>query len=154
MSETQGQKSTYLLEEMRVARERIAAEIDRINQFEVLSFTAIGAIYLLFFQYKIVDHGAIVLLAFLAVAICAYGIVRYRAHAAVIQTHECYIKEVIENKVFGPERGLVEYYDNHKKSRLRQARFLFWGVMLLVSLVILILATFWPDYITRALPKS
>ena len=67
MPEPDERKASYLLEEMKTARQRIDAEIAVMNQFEILSFTAIGAIYLLFFQYKIVDRGALILLAFLAV---------------------------------------------------------------------------------------
>jgi hypothetical protein len=140
----------YLIEEMKAARQRIDAEITTMNQFEILSITSIGAIYLIYFQFKIVDRGGLVFLTLLPVLICAYGLFRYRAHAAIVRIHEEYIKEKIETKIFPPsERGLVGFYDERKRSQLKQARLTFWTIIFLISFTIFILAIFCPEYILR-----
>jgi len=158
MSALDDQKNSYLIEEMKVARQRMDAEIITMNQFEILSFTSIGAIYVAFFQFKIVDHAALVFLSFLSVAICAYGIFRYRAHADIIKIHEDYIKEKIESTVFGGEgrkgEGLVVFYDSKKRSLLIWARLVFWGAIFLVSFAIFILAIACPEYLIRVIPKA
>ena len=50
-------KNEYLLEEMKAARNRIDEEIKIINQFEILSISAIFATYYLFLSFKIQIRG-------------------------------------------------------------------------------------------------
>jgi hypothetical protein len=152
---TDAKDVSYLVEEMKAARQRIDAEIATMNQFEVLSITSIGAIYLIFFQFKIVDPAGLIFLSLLPVLICGYGLFRYRAHAAIVRIHEEYIKEKIETKVLGlGEKGLVGFYDDKKRSTLKQARFTFWTVIFLISFSIFILAAVCPEYILRINPPS
>jgi hypothetical protein len=49
----------FKLEELNVARERIDREIATMNNFEIVSVAAMGAIYLVFFSQHIVDRGAL-----------------------------------------------------------------------------------------------
>ena len=112
---------------MKAARLRIDAEIATMNQFEILSLTTIGAIYFLFFQFRITDRGGLIFLSSLPVAISAYGIFRYRAHAHIVELHERYIKDRIEKFIFPPpdDGGLVTYYDKEKRRLLKHARLTF-----------------------------
>jgi len=145
---------TYLVEEMKSARQRIDAEITTMNQFEVLCLTSIGAIYFLFFQFRIVDHGRVVFLASLPVLISAYGLFRYRAHADIVKIHEEYIKTKIEKYFYetSDHGGLVGYYDAEKRGLLKLARLSFWTLVFLLSFSILVLATFCPELLTRIIP--
>jgi|GEM_PF-4736479 len=136
----------YLLEEMKAARSRIDAEIKTMNQFETLSIGAIGATYGAFFSFKISAQAPLIFLAFITVLICVYGLFRYRAHADVVRIHEDYIKLRIESSVFGAsERGLVQYYDDNKRSLLKFWRLVFWYSLIVVSLAILLFSICSPE---------
>jgi Ca2+/Na+ antiporter len=142
----------YRIEEMKTARQRIDAEILSMNQFEFASFAVIGAVYILVFQYNIRLQPLLSLLAFFPVILCAYGIFRYRAHADVVKIHEEYIKENIESHFYGEHRGLVGHYDNNKRSLLKYARMIFWGIILLIFFSILIISIACPEMILKTLP--
>lgn len=139
-------ESKYMIEEMKAARVRIEEEIKAINQFEVFSLTVIGAMYFVFFQFKIQDAGLIRVLSLLPVAICLYGIARYTAHRDVIRIHEEYVKK-IEEKVFVNLGGLVSYYDREKASRLKYARYLFWSAILGFAVIFSFFAFKNPEYV-------
>jgi hypothetical protein len=70
-------RQQYLIEEMNAGRTRIDQEISAMNKFETVSVLAIGAIYWIFFDQQIKDHGALIFLSGLPVIICAYGLFRY-----------------------------------------------------------------------------
>ena len=144
---------TYLVEEMRAARSRIDEEIKTMNQFEVLSIAAIWAIAWAFFSFKISDPGTLRLLAFVAFAVCIYGIFRYRAHADVVRIHERYIKLYIEKTVFTVDskpQGLVRYYDRKKRSLLKYARLTFWWILVALSFAVFVVAIVSPEKLRLA----
>jgi hypothetical protein len=142
----------YLSEEMKSARARIDDEIKTINNFEIVSVSAVFASYYLFLSFKIVDYYAIILISFIPFLICIYGVFRYRAHADVVKIHENYIKFHIERRVFGKKKfssGLVRYYDRKKRSLLKYARYAFWGFLTVVTLSVFVIAIGWPEKVTR-----
>ncbi|MFA6267808.1 MAG: hypothetical protein WC670_19085 [Pseudolabrys sp.] len=145
----------YLIEEMKAARLRIDEEIKTMNQFEILSIAAIWAIYGAFLTFKILDHGALVVMTTVPFAICVYGVFRYRAHADVVKIHERYIKHSIEAAFFpGDAGGLVRYYDKKKRSLLRTARLTFWVALSALTFAILVVAVVCPERLTQVYPKT
>lgn len=138
----------YLIEEMKAAHNRIEEEVKSINQFEILAMSIIGAIYFLFFNFKIVDTGLIRALSLLPIAVCIYGLARYTAHRGVIAIHERYIKGVIEPAVFSENRkfGLVFFYDE-ERSLLQYAGYLLWFAVLLFVLIFSATAFWNPEYV-------
>jgi hypothetical protein len=142
----------YLIEEMKAARQRIDEEIKTMNQFEILSITAIWVTYWAFLFFKITDYGALIVICFIPVLICVYGIFRYRAHADVVRIHERYIKLYIEKTIYSETnrpRGLVRYYDRKKRSLLKIARLSFWIAIFLISFGIFIAVVVAPEKITQ-----
>jgi hypothetical protein len=158
MSEKTNFVHQYLLEEMKAARQRIEAEINIMNRFEILSISVVGAIYFTFFQFKISNQSALVTLSLLPTLICVYGVFRYRAHADVVRIHEGYVKNIERQiqELDGSEKfqGLVTFYDAQKRSRLKYARYAFWTVMFLLSFTILILALFCPGHLATIHTKN
>lgn len=140
----------FRIEEMKAARGRIDQEISTMNNFEIVSVAAMGAIYFTFFSQRISDHVALVVLSMLPVIVCGYGLFRYRAHASIVQVHEEYIK-TLETKFLG-RSGLVGHYDENKTGQLKRARFAFWVIILLLSFAVFIVAISCPDKITRIHP--
>ncbi|PZU84538.1 MAG: hypothetical protein DI528_14395 [Shinella sp.] len=136
-----------MLEEMKAARLRIDEDIRTMNQFEVLSIIAIGLIYWFMISEKLDSYFLLIIITAFPVLIAGYGLVRYRAHAAVIRVHDKYIKFHIERAIYGRTslRGLVRYYDRKKDSSLRNARFAFWGIIFLISFAIFIVAIVAPE---------
>jgi hypothetical protein len=137
----------YRLEEMKTARARIDQEISTMNNFEIVSVAAMGAVYLTFFSQHISDHAALIVLSSLPIIICGYGLLRYRAHASIVQVHEEYIKR-LERKFLG-ESGLVGHYDENKSGQLKQARFAFWIIIFLLSFAIFVIAIACPQKLTQ-----
>jgi hypothetical protein len=142
----------FSIEEMKAARGRIDQEIATMNNFEIVSVAAVGAIYLTFFSQRISDHSALVFLTALPVIVCGYGLFRYRAHASIVQVHEEYIK--ILEKQFLDRAGLVGHYDENKTGQLKQARFAFWTIIFLLSFAVFTIAIACPEILTRIHPPS
>lgn len=142
-------RANYLVEEMKAARTRVEEEIKSINQFEILAMSIIGAIYFLFFNFRIVDPGLIRTLSLLPIVVCFYGFARYTAHRDVIRIHEQYIRDVIEPTFFQSDRnyGLVFFYDDRKRSLLKYARYLLWLTVLGFAGIFAVFAFWMPDYV-------
>jgi hypothetical protein len=140
----------FSIEEMKAARGRIDQEIATMNNFEIVSVAAIGAIYLAFFSQRISDHYALMVLTALPVIVCGYGLFRYRAHASIVQVHEEYIK--ILEKQFLDRSGLVGHYDENKTGQLKLARFAFWTIIFLLSFAVFIVSVACPEKLTRIHP--
>jgi hypothetical protein len=137
----------FRFEELKAAHNRIDQEIAAMNNFEIVSVVAMGAIYFTFFSQRIADDTALVVLFSLPAVVCAYGLFRYRGHASIVQVHEAYIKKL--EKKFLRDTGLVGHYDENKTGQLRQARFAFWSIMLLFSLVLAAIAVTSPQTFTK-----
>lgn len=137
----------FKLEELKAAHTRIDHEIAAMNNFEIVSVVAIGAVYFTFFSQRIADHTALVVLFAVPAIVCAYGLFRYRGHASIVQVHESYIKKL--EKGFLGASGLVGHYDDNKSGQLKQARFAFWSVMLIFSALLCAIAVVSPDVLRR-----
>jgi len=140
----------FRIEELKAAHNRIDQEIATMNNFEIVSVFAMGAIYFTFFSQKITDHTALIILFVLPAFVCAYGLFRYRAHASIIQVHEEYLKD-LEQRFLGSDKktGLVRHYDETKTGQLKVARFAFWGMMLIFSMAVAAIAVVSPDVLVR-----
>ncbi|MEH3144866.1 MAG: hypothetical protein PGN34_05860 [Methylobacterium frigidaeris] len=140
----------YLLEEVKSARSRIDQEISSMNSNEALNITYIAAIYLAYFQFKITDHWFLRLLSVLPVGIAMYGLVRYNAQRHVINIHESYIKSA-EDKIRLSQsdfRGLMTYYDAQKRSKLKYARWMLWGSLVIFTIIFSGAAFCYPEWIS------
>ncbi|MFT4276871.1 MAG: hypothetical protein QM576_10985 [Rhodopseudomonas sp.] len=140
----------FRVEELKAAHLRIDQEIATMNNFEIVSVFAIGAVYFTFFSQRVSDHGVLVILSLLPVIICGYGLFRYRGHASIVQVHEKYIKSLEEKFLGSP--GLVGHYDANKSGQLKNARFAFWLIMFLLSFAVLVVSVVCPDRLAKSHP--
>src|SRR3954468_110239 len=119
----------YVVEEMKIVRNRIDAEIASMNQYEILVMGFIGAVYALIFQYRIADRTILLMLAALPIIVAIYGYFRYRVISRVIRKHGLYLKE-IEATISVQEAsfvGLATFWDSKPpRTHIGKIRSVFW----------------------------
>ena len=132
----------YVIEEMKVVRDRINNEIDVMNRYEALSIGLVGAILALIFQYKISARVPLFVITILPALVGLYGYYRYRAHAAIVSKYNAYLIE-IENRLRARDKtfvGLVSFYQGSRtRSRIRTLRTCFWVAIVALSLFLTVI---------------
>ena len=132
----------FIIEEMKVVRDRINYEIDVINRAEILSIGLVGAVVALIFQYKISSRIPLFVITSLPGLVGIYGYYRYRTHAEIIEKYNDYAKE-IEERIRQKDDafvGLVTAYQaNKRKSRIRTLRTWIWKAIIIFSIVLTVI---------------
>ena len=129
----------YIIEEMKVVRDRINSEIEVMNRYEVLSVGLVGAILTAIFQYKISARIPLFIITMLPALVGLYGYYRYRAHASIVSKYNAYLKEIEKRFKARDDTfiGLASFYEgSHIRSRIRTLRTYFWAAIVVLSLVL------------------
>ena len=148
----------YVIEEMKVARDRINAEIAVMNQYEILVIGLIGAIYAVILQYRISDRTALFILTSLPAVVAVYGYFRYRVHAKVIIKHNSYLKK-LEKFVKARDKdfeGLATFWDTESsRTYIGTIRTYFWFFIIAIAAALMFLTHFYPDLLAGSVhPKD
>ena len=143
----------YIIEEMKVVRDRINSEIEVMNRYEVLSVGLVGAILAVIFQYKISARIPLFIITILPALVGLYGYYRYRAHAIIVSKYNAYLIE-IENRLRAKDNtfvGLVSFYEGSRiRSRIRTLRTYFWFAIIVLSLLLTVILQVEPTLLSAS----
>lgn len=138
---------------MKVARDRMNADIDVMNRYEVLSVGLVGAILALIFQYKIKDPGALFVITMLPAFVGVYGYFRFRAHAKLVRKHNDYLM-AIEKRLKCRDSSFIglatSTKESEQKSHIKLVRSLFWIAIIVFSFVLTISTQLAPDWLATS----
>ncbi len=147
----------YAIEEMKVARDRINADIDVMNRYEVLSVGLVGAIFALIFQYKIRNREALIFITMLPALVGLYGYFRFRAHAKLVQKYNEYLM-AIEAQLMRKDRSFIGLATSQKrskiKSHIRLVRSLFWIAIIVFSLLLTAGTQWKPNWLANSVTTN
>jgi hypothetical protein len=147
----------YMIEEMKAVQQRMNADIEVMNKYEVFGVGLVGAILALIFQYKIADRSVLFLITALPALVGVYGHFRCRAHAKLVRRYNEYLLK-IESSLKRRDDAFVGFATSNDlskiKSNIKAVRLSFWFAIILISVGLTIATQFYPMWLANSVTRS
>lgn len=144
----------YRLEEMKLIRESINAQMRGHERLVLFQISAMGLIWWALLNTRFVHPEIMFAGSLLPIFLALYGLLNHHAMRTFIKVSDRYVKENIEFAIFGEARGYLGfYYNHHQPSITGKSRNIFWYSALSISILGAFGALLFPEYL-QTIPKK